>query len=65
MLNNKVAIDAPEVLPLTRDLLAKMKKQDMQQAVFERFSARKRVAPRVALQTNKRSPYWQPRDEEC
>ena len=67
MQNDKTVIqDAPRALPLTRDLLAKMKKKDMKQAIFERFSGhREAVKSRVAVLAGKLSPYWQPLDEEC
>ncbi len=43
-----------------------MKKQDMKQAIVERFSYRaKVVAAETKVATKVRSPYWQPVDEEC
>ncbi len=66
MLNNKVAIlDAP-VPALTPDMLASIRKQDMKQAIVERFRVRvKAAAPRTSARAGQRSPYWQPADEEC
>ncbi len=67
MLKNRVVIeDAPAAPPLNPDFLSKMKKEDMKQAIFERFSARSAaVAPRTAVRKGVRSPYWQSADEEC
>jgi hypothetical protein len=48
---------------LTPDLIADMKKEDMKQAIAERFSYR---AKAKTMEVRKpRSPYWQPVDEEC
>jgi hypothetical protein len=67
MLKNKVVEqEVRAVSRLTPDLLAKMRKEDMKQAIHERFSARaETVAPQVAVEAGGRSPYWQPADEEC
>ncbi len=67
MLKNNVAIkDAPEVAALTPELLAEIKKEDMKQAIVERFRVHSKApAPRVAVQRGTRSPYWQPADDEC
>ena len=67
MLKNKVVIeDAPAAPALTPDMVSKIKKEDMKQAVFERFSVRQEsVAPRPATRSRKRSPHWQPVDQEC
>jgi hypothetical protein len=66
MLNNKVAIvDAP-VPALTPGMLASIRKEDMKQAIVERFQVRvKAAAPRIVARAGQRSPYWQPTDEEC
>jgi hypothetical protein len=66
MLNNKVAIlDAPAPA-LTPDMLASIRKEDMKQAIVERFRIHvEAVAPRTAARAGQRSPYWQPADEEC
>ncbi|HKD85135.1 MAG TPA: hypothetical protein VKB58_10335 [Terriglobales bacterium] len=64
MRKNNVAIeDAPAAPALTLDMVSKIKKDDMMQAVFERFSARTE-APRAEA-ARKRSPYWQPADDQC
>ncbi len=67
MLKSKLVVDdGSPVAPLTPGLLAKIRKEDMKQAIYERFSARRpSVAPRVEAQTGARSPYWQPADEQC
>jgi hypothetical protein len=66
MLKNKVAImDAPAPA-LTPDMLASIKKEDMKQAIVERFRVHvEAAAPRPATRAGQRSPYWQPADEEC
>jgi hypothetical protein len=66
MLKNKVAIlDAPAPA-LTPDMLASIRKEDMKQAIMERFRIHvKTVAPRTAPRAGQRSPFWQPADEEC
>ncbi len=67
MLRNKVkpeeAAGAPAITP---DLLGKLKKQDMKQAIVERFRASSQApSPRLTSRSKKRSPYWQSADEEC
>ncbi len=65
MLNNKVAtMDAPAAA-LTPGMLASIRKEDMKQAIVERFQVRVKAAPRVVARDGQRSPYWQPVDEEC
>jgi hypothetical protein len=66
MLKNDVVFeDAPAVAALNPDLLASIKKEDMKQAIVERFSGRVQTAPQTASRSTGRSPYWQPADEEC
>jgi hypothetical protein len=67
MLKSKIATEESFGAPaLTSDSLRQLKKQDMKQAIVERFSARAQAAaPRVAVRSGVRSPYWQPADEEC
>ncbi len=56
-------VSAPVITP---DLLGEMKKEDMKQAVVERFSYRAQaVATEKKVARKPRSPYWQPVDEEC
>ena len=57
--------DAPAAPALTPDLVSKIRKEDMKQAVVERFSGAAAAKPRTAVPAGKRSPYWQPADEEC
>jgi hypothetical protein len=47
---------APAIEP---EMLSELKKEDMQQAVVERFRAK------ASGKKHKRSPYWQPLDREC
>jgi hypothetical protein len=64
MRKNNVVIDDAPAPALTPDMVSKIKKEDMKQAVAERFSgeaAAKRTAPKM----RKRSPYWQPADDQC
>jgi hypothetical protein len=63
--NNVIVDDAPAVAALNPDMLASIKKEDMKQAIVERFSGRVQTAPRTATRLTGRSPYWQPADEEC
>jgi hypothetical protein len=49
----------PEISP---EYLSKLKKEDMKQAVVERFRT-KNEAP--AARRGIRSAYWRPADEEC
>ena len=53
----------PEISP---EMLAKLKKEDMKQAVVERFrSSNEPPVVRTAARRATRSPYWRPADEEC
>ncbi len=66
MLRSGFAIDETSAPAITPDLLGEMKKQDMKQAIVERFSYRaKTVSVETGVRSKKRSPYWQPLDEEC
>jgi hypothetical protein len=66
MLRSGFAVDETSAPELTPELLGEMKKHDMKQAIVERFSYRaKAVATGTNVQAKKRSPYWQPVDEEC
>lgn len=54
---------APAISP---ELLAKLKKEDMKQAVVERFRSKSEAfASRTAARHNARSSNWRPADEEC
>ena len=67
MLKSKIQQDETIAAPpLTRELLSKLKKEDMKQAVVERFSTRaKAPARRTELRPGERSPYWHAKDEQC
>lgn len=56
--------DAPAAPALTPDLVSKIRKEDMKQAVVERFSG-EASAPRKSPKVRTRSPYWQPADDQC
>ncbi|MFI5116708.1 MAG: hypothetical protein ACHP8B_08415 [Terriglobales bacterium] len=66
MLRSGFAIDEMSAPAITPDQLGEMKKQDMKQAIMERFSYRaKAVSTETKVRAKERSPYWQPVDEEC
>ena len=66
MLKKKAVInEAPAAPALTPDLIAKIRKEDMKQAVVERFSGATAATSPAATKARKRSPYWQPADQEC
>ncbi len=62
--NSAVLDDAPAAPPIQPEMLSKLKKEDMKQAVVERFRATSE-APAAKATERKRSPYWRPADEEC
>jgi len=66
-LKSKIEVEESQAAPaLTPDLLGQLKKQDMKQAIVERFSIREKAeTPRTAIRSRERSPHWQPADEEC
>ena len=64
MLRNKVAEENQPAPELTQDMLELLKKEDMKQAVIEKF--RKPASPKkVKAAASGRSPYWRTADEEC
>jgi hypothetical protein len=66
MLRSGFTIDETSAPAITPDLLTELKKQDMKQAIVERFSYRaKAVSPETKVASRPRSPYWQPVDDEC
>jgi len=66
MLRSGFAIDDRSAPAITPDLVAEMKKQDMKQAIMERFSYRaEAVSTETGVRSKERSPYWQPVDDEC
>jgi hypothetical protein len=67
MLKESVLIEESQAVPeISPELLAKLKKEDMQQAVVERFRT-KNEAPAACTPARRgiRSPHWRPADEEC
>lgn len=66
MLRSGFVIDETPAPETTPDLVGEMKKQEMKQAIAERFSYRAKAVPtETKVTTKERSPYWQPVDEEC
>ncbi len=67
MLKDNVMIEETQAIPaISPDFLVELKKEDMAQAVVERFrrSAPKPAASKVVRKAT-RSPNWRPADEEC
>jgi len=62
---NAVLDDAPAAPAITPEMLSKLKKEDMQQAVVERFKAAVEAPAPRTCNPRKRSPNWQPADREC
>ncbi len=55
MLKTKVEVEEDQGAPaITPDLLSKLKKQDMTQAVVERFRIHKKVQPHTAVPSRER-----------
>ncbi len=65
MKKSTVIEDAPAAPEMTPDMLSKIKKEDMKQAIVERFKATSKPAVPRAASCKTRSPYWVPSDEEC
>ncbi len=67
MLKSNVDLeDAPAVPEIRPELLKEIKKEDMKQAVVERFRIKiDPTSPRTAARHGARSPYWLSADEEC
>ncbi len=65
-MKNKAQVEnvaaAPVIAP---DVVTRMRKEEMKQAIFQRFGRESDAAARIATPARKRSPYWQPVDEEC
>ncbi len=56
VLKSKMNVDESQTAcPLTPDMLSQLKKEDMKQAIVERFSVRKQAPSRAAVRTAKRS----------
>ena len=64
MQKKNVEVEQTPAPAITPDLLGKLRKEDMKQAVVERFKATSQPAP-AKTKERKRSPYWQTGDEEC
>ena len=64
MRKNNVLLDDEPAPAITPDTLSKVKKEDMKQAVVERFSGEK-PSKRTPTKIRRRSPYWVPVDEGC
>lgn len=64
MRKNNVLLDDGPAPALTPDMISKVKKEDMKQAVVERFSG-EAAAKRKATKIRKRSLYWLPADDQC
>jgi hypothetical protein len=62
--DSAVLEDAPAPA-LTPDMVSKIKREDMEQAVFERFRRSNPGARRTASKPAKRSPNWQRMDDQC
>ena len=57
------AVPAPALTP---DLVTQLKKEDMKQAIVERFrSSSESAVAGTMKRARKRSAYWRPADEEC
>jgi hypothetical protein len=67
MLEENVLTEESQAIPeISPELLAKLKKADMQQAVVERFSSKSEAsAAGQAARHGAHSPNWRPTDEEC
>jgi hypothetical protein len=67
MLKESVLIEESQAVPeISPEMLAKLKKEDMKQAVVERFRGHNQTpAARTIARRGARSPYWRPADEEC
>lgn len=67
MQNDKVVVEESQAAPpITPEGLAMLKKEDMRQAVVERFRRTSEApAPRKTARSRTRSPYWRPADDEC
>jgi hypothetical protein len=63
--NSAVLEEAPAASAITPETLRKVKKEDMKQAIVERFKIVLGAPGTGAGKERKRSPYWQAADEEC
>jgi hypothetical protein len=66
MSNHSAVLDeAPAAPAITPETLRKVKKEDMKQAIVERFKIVFGAPASGTGKERKRSPYWQAADEEC
>jgi hypothetical protein len=66
MLNKTVTQEESQAAPaMTPEMLAKLRKEDMRQAVVERFRRKMEKPATKAARGSGRSPYWRPADDEC
>lgn len=67
MLNNKVTTDVNQAAPaISPDLLAELKKEDMEQAVVERFRSESETHEyRTAARHGVHTSAWRSADDEC
>ena len=65
MPSKNAVLDEPAAPAITPEMLGKLKKEDMKQAVVERFKAGNEAGVNPAARPRKRSPHWQTADEEC
>lgn len=63
--SNVVIDDVPATPAINPDMLRTLKKDDMKQAVVERFKVGMEAPAVGATPARRRSPYWQAADEEC
>ncbi len=66
MLKDKAQVEDRPVAPVIAPVVVtKIRKEEMKQAIFQRFGRESDATARIAGRPRKRSPYWQPVDEEC
>ncbi len=66
MLKENVLTEESQAVPgISPEFLAKLKKEDMKQAIVERFRSSETSAVRTTARRGVRSPYWRAADEEC
>ena len=66
MQKKNVVVEETAAAPaLTPDLVAQLKKEDMKQAIVERFRRTSETVRTAGPRPGKRSPYWRRADEEC
>ncbi|HLI63623.1 MAG TPA: hypothetical protein VKV05_09500 [Terriglobales bacterium] len=63
MLKKNVVVEDEPASAVTTDLGSKIKQEEMKQAVAVRFQGSTDLA--TPSGSKKRSPYWQPADDQC